>query len=116
MVRTSKVPIFPSAKKPPALGGFLYFQTFPYRSRNILPLFLKISSGKGLHKRRSALFHLPLFDPLPVPKTIKVVDEKGQKADNHGEIGCIFGRCENPQDNQNDVVGSIAGRVVRAPL
>ena len=54
------------------------------------------------------------FHPLPVEKTIEIVDQETGKADHHGEIGGVLCGGKRPENDENDIICSVEQSVIRA--
>lgn len=57
---------------------------------------------------------LPFLHTLPVDKAVGIVDEKGQKAKDHRQIGNTFNRSEHPKPDQHYVVDGVADCIIGA--
>ena len=57
---------------------------------------------------------LSFFHSAPADKAVNIIDKKSNEADNNRNILHIFHACENPHDNQNDIVCSICHGEIRA--
>lgn len=54
-------------------------------------------------------FGLARFHFLPVEKSVDIVEQKGDKANDNGNIADVADACQRPKDNQDDVVCGIGG-------
>ncbi len=55
---------------------------------------------------------LPFLHLFPVVEAVQVIKQKHDKAGNHRQTGDIGEGCQNPQNNQYDVVGRVTDGVV----
>ena len=44
---------------------------------------------------------------MPADIAVNVVDEKNRKADHNGDIAKVGDTCQDPEDDENNVVGGI---------
>ena len=62
-----------------------------------------ITNGR-LFNSRSQTACLSFFHALPVDKSVNVIDQKRNKANNHRKIRCVLRRCNDPEYDQYNIV------------